>query len=104
MKNSFIWTKKAQVAFDQRKEAMINAPVLRLPYFSKTFIVECDASGEALRVVLMQKGQYIAYLSHALKGKNLNLFTYEKELLSLVMAVRKWWQHLLGQSFKVRTN
>lgn len=61
-----------------------------MPDFSKTFVVECDASKDALGVVLMQEGRPLAYLSQALKGKNLFLSTYEKEFLALVLAVQKW--------------
>jgi hypothetical protein len=52
----------------------------------------------------MQEGRPLAYLSQGLKGKNLFLSTYEKELLALVMAVRKWRHYLLGQTFVVRTD
>lgn len=52
----------------------------------------------------MQTGQPLAYLSQGLKGKSLNLSTYEKELLALVMAVRKWRPFLLGHNFKVWTD
>jgi hypothetical protein len=54
--------------------------------------------------VLMQEGQPIAYMSHALKRKALFFSTYEKELLSLVSIVQKWRPYLLGQSFKIRTD
>lgn len=95
-KDSFLWTEKALEAFNQLKQAMSNLPVLKVPNFSKQFVVECDASGEGLGVVLMRKGQLVAYLSQALKGKSLTLSTYEKELLAVVMAVRKWRHYLLG--------
>jgi hypothetical protein len=52
----------------------------------------------------MQTGHPLAYLGQGLKGKSLNLSTYEKELLALVMAVRKWRHYLLGHNFKVRTD
>ncbi|XP_042950388.1 uncharacterized protein LOC122282508 [Carya illinoinensis] len=103
-KNSFVWSDKAQAAFNRLKEAMVSPPVLKLPDFTKSFVVECDASGEGLRAVLMQKGRPIAYLSQGLKGRSLMLSTYEKELLALVMAIRKWRHYLVGQHFKVRTD
>lgn len=41
-------------------------------------------------------------MSQTLKGKALLLSTYEKELLSLVIAVQKWRPYLLGQALKVK--
>lgn len=52
----------------------------------------------------MQTGQPLAYLSKGLKGKSLHLSTYEKDLLALVMAVRKLRHYLLGHNFKFRTD
>lgn len=67
-------------------------------------MVECDALGSGLEAVLMQGGRTLAYLSQALKWKNLFLSTYEKEFLTLVLAIRKWRHYLLGHNFKVRTD
>jgi len=44
MKDVFSWTPEAKKAFKHLKVAMCQAPVLATPYFTKTFIVECDAS------------------------------------------------------------
>ena len=52
----------------------------------------------------MQEQRPIAYFSTALKGKRLLLSTYEKELMPLVLAVKKWRAYLLGRHFVVRTN
>ncbi len=68
---------------------MSQPPVLALPDFSKTFVIECDASGFEMRAVSMQGGRPLAYYSQALKEKNLFLSTYEKELLALMLSVKK---------------
>uniref|UniRef100_A0A2N9HR88 Reverse transcriptase n=1 Tax=Fagus sylvatica TaxID=28930 RepID=A0A2N9HR88_FAGSY len=83
-KDAFLWSEKAEKAFEELKAAVSQPPVLALPDFSKTFVIECDASGFGMGAVLMQDGRPLAYYSQALKGKNLFLSTYEKELLALV--------------------
>lgn len=89
-KNSFNWTAEASRASQQLKNAITAPPVLKLPDFSKSFTIECDASRVGLRVLLIQEGQPIAFYSKALKGNTLLLSSYEKELLALVSAVSKW--------------
>nr|XP_027096148.1 uncharacterized protein LOC113716047 [Coffea arabica] len=84
---SFIWNEGAQNSFKQLKQLMVTAPVLKLLDFSKPFIIETDASGGGLGVVLMQEGHPIAFLSKALSPRNLGLSVSEKELLALVMAI-----------------
>ncbi|KAK0583355.1 hypothetical protein LWI29_036098 [Acer saccharum] len=89
-KDGFKWTLESETAFAKLKSALISPPVLRLPDFSKTFVVECDASGVGLGAILSQENQPIAFFSEALKGTSLKLSTYEKEMLAVVKAVRKW--------------
>jgi hypothetical protein len=45
-KNYFTWTPAVAQAFQTLKMAMCTTPVLSLPNFTKTFVVECDASRE----------------------------------------------------------
>ncbi|XP_052292019.1 uncharacterized protein LOC127900817 [Citrus sinensis] len=103
-KDNFLWNHTAEEAFNNLKSAMCTAPVLAMPDFQKTFVLECDASGEGIGVVLSQKGRPISYLSKALSPKNLGLSAYEKEMLAVVFAVQKWRPYLLGKHFKVITD
>lgn len=83
---------------------MTEPPVLVPPDFTKPFVIECDTSGRRIEVVLMQGGKPLAYLSQALKGRTLDLSTYEKELLVLVVSIKKWRPYLLGHHFIVETD
>ncbi|KAL2226832.1 UNVERIFIED_CONTAM: Retrovirus-related Pol polyprotein from transposon [Sesamum indicum] len=103
-KDSFEWNEDAEMAFNHLKELMVSAPVLAMPDFSQPFIVETDASGKGIGVVLMQGGKPISYLSKALAPKNLGLSTYEKEFLALLLAVTRWRHYLLGNHFIIKTD
>ena len=102
-KDSFSWFEEVELAFQQLKVAMVQPPVLALPNFDKPFVIECDASGKGLGVILMQQGRPIAFHSQALIGKNLALSTYE-ELLALVTAVKRWRAYLVGRPFIIGTD
>ena len=52
-KDAFSWTSEVTKAFEHLKEAMCQSLVLATPHFTKTFIVECDALGNGIGVVLM---------------------------------------------------
>ena len=69
---------------------MASTPVLRLPDFNKQFTIESDACNSGIGAVLTQEGQPLAYFSKALGTKGQAMSTYEKELMALVAAVKKW--------------
>jgi hypothetical protein len=58
--------------------------VLTTPDFTKTFIVECDSSGNEIGVVLMQEGRLLAFESRPLKGNDLHKPIYEKEMMEIL--------------------
>ena len=62
-KNNFSWGEDEEQAFQQLKAKMVDIPVLALPDFSRPFVVEADASGQGMGVVLMQDQWPIAYFS-----------------------------------------
>ena len=70
-KDAFSWTRKATKVFEHRKEALCQTPVLAIPDFTKTFILQCDASRNGIGVVLMQEGRSIAFESRPIKGNYL---------------------------------
>jgi hypothetical protein len=50
---AFIWNDESQKSFDDMKEDMSTCPVLALLDFTLPFVLECDASDEGIRAVLM---------------------------------------------------
>jgi hypothetical protein len=71
----FSWGRKQENAFNILKDKLTHAPLLQLPDFSKTFELECDASGIGLGGVLLQERKPVAYFSEKLSGLVLNYST-----------------------------
>lgn len=91
-KDAFLWNDSIEEAFQQLEKVITTPHVLSLPDFTKGFEIECDASGAGIGRILMQCGKPIAFLHKVFKGKNLR--TYEKNLFTLVVAIKKWRQYL----------
>lgn len=103
-KEGYKWTNQATEAFTVLKIALTTSPVLALPSPEKMFVVETDASGGGIGAVLMQEGHPIAFISKALADKHQGLSVYEKELLAVVHAIKKWDHYLGPRKFLIRTD
>ena len=101
-KDSFHWNESSNVPFEKLKKAMCTTSVLSTLDFTREFIVECDAFGNGKGALLMKEGRPISFESYQLKGKNQLKPIYEKEMLAILHAVKKWRSYLMGHHFKVK--
>jgi hypothetical protein len=100
----FHWTSHHQHSFEALQQALLSAPMLALPDFTKGFTIETNASAKGIGAVLMQDNHPIAYLSKSLGPKAHALSTYDKECLAVIMAVNKWKPYLQHKEFTILTD
>ena len=105
----FLWSQECEKAFVALKNHLISEPVLAFPITNKEFIIEVDASKEAVGGVLLQEQhdgviKPVSYCSYALSLSQQNWETYSQEVYALVLAVRKWHVYLFGNKFTFRSD
>ena len=106
----FVWLPRHQEAFESLKLALSTAPVLATPNFNLPFEIYTDASDFAAGAVLCQRHEGenhprpVAFLSHTFKPAELNYSTYDKEFLSIILAIRAWRHFIHGQQTTVFTD
>ncbi|RVW21712.1 Retrovirus-related Pol polyprotein from transposon 17.6 [Vitis vinifera] len=104
----FIWDERCQKSFDQLKQFLTTAPIVRAPNWQLPFEVMCDASDFAIGAVLGQredgKPYVIYYASKTLNEAQRNYTTTEKELLAVVFALDKFRAYLVGSFIIVFTD
>lgn len=103
-KTFFKWTNEVEQAFSILKIAMTSTLVLAFSDMSDTFVVETNASDYGIGVILMQKGHPADFISKALTPKQQVLPVYEKELLVVLLAIKKCHFYLINRNFIIKTD
>ena len=52
----------------------------------------------------MQEGRPVAFEIHSIKGMYIQNAIYEKEMLAILHAIKKWRPYLMGRHFKVKND
>ena len=106
--NVVIWDEPLVRAYKTLKAALTSNPVLRLPDFSKSFLLQTDASDKGLGAILLQEhdGEKfpIVFLSRKLTPPEQNYSVIERECLALVWAVKSLDTYLQGREFVILTD
>ncbi|WVZ14637.1 hypothetical protein V8G54_012203 [Vigna mungo] len=104
MKDNFKWSNEAFNAFLALKNAITTTPVLSLPEFSKSFVLETDASGSGIGAILSQDRHPIAFFSKKLSTRLAKQLAYTREFCAITEAIAKFRHYLLGHKFIIRTD
>ena len=104
----FEWKEIHQDAFTKLKEAIIQAPILRYPDTTKSYIVYTDASDDACRAQLSQihdRTEFlVAFLSHIFTDTQRRWSTPKQEAYGIYFTVKKWNYYLQGADIIVRND
>ena len=103
-KDSFKRSVAASEAFQQLKIAMTSTLVLAIPNFKEIFVLETDASGSGIGVVLSQNKHPIAYFSKKLSLRMQKQSAYIREFYDITQALAKFRHYLVGHKFIIKTD
>jgi hypothetical protein len=110
--SEFRWGEREQTAFDKMKKAFTEAPLLRHFDPNLPVIMETDASGFAIAVVISQPfpseapekahRHPVAFYSRKLQDAERNYETHDAELLAIVEGFKRFRHYLEGSTHPVR--
>ena len=110
-RKKLVWDEAMVTAFEALKQQVANAVALTLPNFNKKFVLVTDASDTGVDAMLANNNNNfggakltpIAFFHHALSPEQSRYSTTEKELLAVVLAVRKFRVYM-GRPFDLITD
>ena len=104
----FQWDQAQEESFNEIKKILCSQPLLQYPDFMQPFVITTDASGYALGAILSQgpigRDLPVAYTSRTLNTAELNYSTTEKELLTIIFAVKQFRPYVFGRKFTLVTD
>ncbi len=104
------WGPAQQGTLKELKRLLAEEVVLAIPMEDSKFHIEADASKGAIGVVLSQEqdGKWcpVTFLSKSLTVTEHNYEIYDKELLTIMLALDEWRHYLMGaaQDFEIWTD
>jgi hypothetical protein len=105
---SWRWNVAEQGAFTRLKEALCTIPILIYPRFELSFLIQTDASRDAVGAILSQRieGQerVVAYASRTMSKSEKNYAITDKEGLALIFAIKHFRPYLHGSHFTIETD
>lgn len=104
----FEWNDDCECSFQELKKRLQRTPILTFPTPADEFVLDTDASADAVGAVLSQvqdgSEKVIAYFSRKLNKAERNYCVTRQELLALVTALKQFRQYVYGRKTKVRTD
>eukprot|EP00253_Pinus_taeda_P034577 PITA_34577 len=104
----FKWNDDCEKAFDQLKNQLSIAPILRGPDWALPFHISSDASDTAIGAVLGQEENGLPYaiyfISKNMTPAELNYTVTEKEFLVVIYAINKFRHYITGYTTFVHTD
>ena len=97
----FEWNDKCQASFEQLKQLLIEALVLKQPTLGKEYTLYSDASRISLGCVLMKDSKVVSYASRQLKPHEHNYLAHDLELVAVVFSSKIWRHYLYGEKCRV---
>ena len=102
------WSEQCRDAFETLKSRLIQSPILTCPDYTKPLILQTDASFSGIGAVLVQnyegEDKVIAYASRSLSQAERKYSVTEKELLSILWAIKKFRPYIEGYHFTIITD
>ena len=92
----FVWGSEQQAAYDDLRQALCSAPLLRNADSGRPFILTCDWSSSGMGAALQQEEResdqryVVSYYSRSCTTAEANYGSFKGEAVSLVYAVRHW--------------